>query len=97
MDPAAWLEPMLSPRSIAIVGASDRAGSFGRSTLEQTIAGGFTGEIFPVNPRLSEALGLRCYPSLADRAQPTSLCLSSRTMRSSPNWISSAELVASQP
>ena len=72
-DPAKWLEPMLSPRSIAIVGASDRTGSFGRSTLEQTIAGGFTGEIFPVNPRLSDVLGLRCYPSLADLPHPADL------------------------
>lgn len=73
--PAAWLEPMLSPRSIAIVGASDRAGSFGRSTLEQTIAGGFAGEIYPVNPRLSEVLGLRCYPSLADLPHPADLAI----------------------
>jgi acetate---CoA ligase (ADP-forming) len=66
---------MLSPRSIAIVGASDRAGSFGRSTLEQTIAGGFAGEIFPVNPRLSEIHGLRCYPSLADLPHPADLAI----------------------
>lgn len=72
---AAWLEPMLSPRSIAIVGASDRVGSFGRSTLEQTIAGGFPGEIYPVNPRLTEIHGLRCYPSLADLPHPADLAI----------------------
>lgn len=75
VEPAAWLQPMLSPRSIAIVGASDRAGSFGRSTLEQTIVGGFSGEIYPVNPRLSEVHGLRCYASLADLPHPADLVI----------------------
>ncbi|MFO1088036.1 MAG: acetate--CoA ligase family protein [Hyphomicrobiales bacterium] len=75
VERATWLEPMLSPRSIAIVGASDRVGSFGRSTLEQTIACGFAGEIFPVNPRLSEVHGLQCYPSLADLPHPADLAV----------------------
>lgn len=72
---AAWLGPMLSPRSIAIVGASDRVNSFGRSTLEQTIVGGFPGEIYPVNPRLTEVHGLRCYPSLAELPRPADLAI----------------------
>ncbi|HKF60689.1 MAG TPA: acetate--CoA ligase family protein [Dongiaceae bacterium] len=63
---SAWLRPLLEPRSIAIVGASERPGSFGRSTLTQALANGFKGEIYPVNPNQREILGLKCYPSLAE-------------------------------
>jgi len=70
-----WLKPLLEPRSIAIVGASPRPGSFGRTTLAQTIAGGFTGPIYPVNPNQQEILGLKCYPSLADLPEPADLVI----------------------
>src|SRR5262249_41187287 len=69
----AWLRPLLEPRSIAIVGASDRPGSFGRSTLTQALANGFAGEIFAVNPNYREILGIRCFPSLADLPQAADL------------------------
>jgi acetate---CoA ligase (ADP-forming) len=65
-NPAVWLEPLLSPRSIAVVGASERTGSLGRSTLIQTLANGFEGEIFPVNPNYRQILGRDCHPSLGD-------------------------------
>jgi acetate---CoA ligase (ADP-forming) len=70
-----WLKPLLEPRSIAIVGASQRLGSFGRTTLAQTIAGGFSGPIYPVNPNQQEILGLKCYPSLADLPEPPDLVI----------------------
>ena len=70
-----WLKPLLEPRSIAIVGASQRPGSFGRTTLAQTIAGGFNGRIYPVNPNQQEILGLKCYPSLADLPEPPDLVI----------------------
>lgn len=69
----AWLKPLLEPRSIAIVGASERPGAFGRTTLAQTLAGGFNGKIYPVNPNQREILGLTCYPSLADLPEPADL------------------------
>lgn len=74
-DSASWLEPMLEPRSIAIVGASDREGSFGRTTVEQTLANGFGGKVYPVNPKLKDVLGLRCYPTLADLPAPPELAI----------------------
>lgn len=70
-----WLKPLLEPRSIAIVGASERPGAFGRTTLAQTLAGGFNGEIYPVNPNQREILGLKCYPSLADLPEPADLVI----------------------
>jgi acetate---CoA ligase (ADP-forming) len=71
----AWLQPLLEPRSIAIVGASERPGSFGRSTLTQALANGFKGEIYPVNPSQREILGRKCYPSLAELPRAADLAV----------------------
>ena len=59
-----WLAPMLAPRSVALVGASPRAGSVGAAMVDVLAGGGFEGGIWPVNPRY-EAIGERtCYPGL---------------------------------
>ncbi|MGD1923118.1 MAG: acetate--CoA ligase family protein [Paracoccaceae bacterium] len=58
------LRKLLKPRTIAIVGASDRPGSFGQRTQENLAH--FDGEIWPVNPKRAEIGGLKAYPSIAD-------------------------------
>ena len=57
---------MLEARSVAVIGASTRPGSPGRQMVHQLTAGGFAGDIYPVNPRYEEVLGLRCYPSVGE-------------------------------
>jgi acetate---CoA ligase (ADP-forming) len=57
---------LLEARSVAVIGASTRPGSPGLQMVHQLTAGGFDGEIYPVNPRYDEVLGLRCYPSIGD-------------------------------
>lgn len=57
--------PLLNPKSIAIVGASDRP-SAGRSILVSLGRLGFTGAIYPINPKRNEILGHSCYASLGD-------------------------------
>jgi acetyl coenzyme A synthetase (ADP forming)-like protein len=57
----ASLRPFFKPRSIAVVGASRRAGNIGRRVLERLIEGGFTGEIYPINPQADEIAGRKCY------------------------------------
>lgn len=59
----AELEKLIAPRSIAVLGASARAGSFGARTLENLAR--FAGEVFPVNAKYDSVAGRRCYPSLA--------------------------------
>ncbi len=56
---------LLSPRSIAVVGASPRPDTPGHDTLVQLRRMGFTGRILPVNPKYQEISGLRCVPDLA--------------------------------
>jgi len=57
------LEQIFHPRSVSIVGASGREGSFGRMFLEGLIRIGFR-EIYPVHPRETELLGLKAYQSI---------------------------------
>ena len=64
------LDPLLRPKSIAIVGASDREYSLGQETLQNLTRGEFPGQIYPVNPRYEELGGLTCYPDL-DRLPET--------------------------
>ena len=59
------LDRLLRPRSIAILGASERP-SVGRTLVEALDGIGFRGEIYPVNPRYESLLGRRCYPSVAE-------------------------------
>lgn len=63
---ATLLAPMLTPRSIAFVGASRRPGTPGNAVVRECLRGRFPGTIYPVNPRYEEVEGLACYTSLSD-------------------------------
>ena len=59
------LEPMLAPRAIAVVGASRRPGSVGHAVLRNLVYGGFTGVVYPINPKTKSILSLRCVTDLS--------------------------------
>lgn len=59
------LHPLFVPRSVAVIGASTRPGSVGNDIVKNITEGGFSGNIFPVNPKATELYGLRCYPDVA--------------------------------
>ena len=60
------LEPLLYPKTIAVVGASKKPGKVGHDILANLIKGGFSGKIIPVNPTADQVLDLPCYKSLDD-------------------------------
>jgi acyl-CoA synthetase (NDP forming) len=62
------LTPLLTPDSIAVVGASENVGA-GRQVLENLIQLGYQGKIYPVNPRYEDVLGIPCYSSLTEISQ----------------------------
>jgi acyl-CoA synthetase (NDP forming) len=64
------LDTLLRPRSIAVLGATERAGTVGRTAVENLLEGGFDGALFAVNPRYESVCGVRCFPSLAALPQP---------------------------
>jgi acetyltransferase len=59
------LEYFFAPRSVAVIGASDKPHSVGATVLRNLIEGGFQGTIYPVNPRHDALAGRRVYPSVA--------------------------------
>ncbi|MDP9912502.1 acyl-CoA synthetase (NDP forming) [Variovorax boronicumulans] len=60
------LSRLINPRSIALVGASDREGSIGERTLTNLLThSAFSGDVYLVNPTKSEIRGHRCWPSVA--------------------------------
>jgi acyl-CoA synthetase (NDP forming) len=60
------LDPLLRPRSIAVLGASEREGTVGRHTIENLLKGGYEGGLYAVNPGRKSVLGVPCVASLAD-------------------------------
>jgi acyl-CoA synthetase (NDP forming) len=66
---------MLEARSVAVVGASARPGSFGDRVLTELSRSRSTPEIHLVNPRYTDIAGLPCVPSLEDIAEPVDLVL----------------------
>jgi acyl-CoA synthetase (NDP forming) len=59
------LDPLLRPRSIAIIGASERPGQPGNEILVNLSKGRFPGAIYPVNPGRETVGGIPCHPSIA--------------------------------
>jgi len=62
--PPVDLEPLFAPHSIAVVGASRTPGSVGNAIMQNLVYGGFTGVIYPVNPKARSILGNRCVPGI---------------------------------
>jgi acyl-CoA synthetase (NDP forming) len=68
--PAHRLEPLLRPRSLAVLGATERAGTVGRTAIENLLKGGFEGRLFAVNPRYESVCGVPCFASLSALPEP---------------------------
>ena len=70
-----YLRPLFEPRSVALVGASERADKVGGRVLENLMAAGFHGKLVAVNPRHTQLRGIACVPSVTDLAQPVDLAI----------------------
>src|SRR5512138_1836697 len=70
-----YLRPLFAPRSVALVGASERPESLGRIVYENLLAGGFEGEIYAVNPKHSRILARPALPSLDAIDKPVDLAV----------------------
>src|SRR6266511_1561137 len=69
------LDPFFRPRSVAVIGATETAGSVGRTLLWNLLSSPFGGTIYPVNPKRESVLGVRAYKSLADVPAPIDLAV----------------------
>lgn len=69
------LDDLLSPSSVAVVGASDDPNRIGGRPIAFFKNLGYEGKVFPVNPRRETVQGLQAYPSLADISDPVDFVL----------------------
>lgn len=69
------LNSIFEPESIAVIGASEKADSVGRTLLWNLISNPFGGTVFPINPKRSSVLGIKAYPKLAALPQPVELAV----------------------
>jgi acetyltransferase len=60
------LDAIFRPRSVAVVGATDRAASVGRAVMENLLRGPLREKVYAINPHRSEILGARAFPRIAD-------------------------------
>jgi acyl-CoA synthetase (NDP forming) len=70
-----WLRPLFEPRSIAVIGASGRAGRPGYEAVASAGLLGWNGRLYPVTPKYDEIAGHRCYPEPAALPEPVDLAI----------------------
>lgn len=73
--PHADLTRFLKPRGVAVVGVSQEAGRIGGQALKLLTDFGYTGNIYPVNPKYQDVRGITCYPDVASVPQPCDVAL----------------------
>jgi acetyltransferase len=69
------LDAMFIPNSVAVIGATARPGTVGRTVLENLLHARFQGTVYAVNPKHEEVLGLKTYRSIRDIPQSVDLAV----------------------
>src|SRR5512140_2019008 len=69
------LQPIFSPQSVAVIGATEKVGSVGRTVIWNLISSPFGGTVYPVNPKRANILGIKAYPSIRDVPEPVELAV----------------------
>jgi len=69
------LKRMFNPHAIAVIGASREPGKVGYSVVKNIIEGGYTGHVFPVNPRADEIFGVKCYHTIEELPEPVDVAI----------------------
>ncbi|TFG53582.1 MAG: hypothetical protein E4H37_02755 [Gemmatimonadales bacterium] len=69
------LDPILKPKTIAVIGASRSRYTIGHEILANLISRGFTGAVYPVNPHAHAIHSIRAYPSIGAVPEPVDLAI----------------------
>ncbi len=59
------LDKLFTPQSVAVIGATNRAGAIGNIVMHNILQGGFEGPVLPVNPKHEAVAGVLAYPDVA--------------------------------
>src|SRR5438477_10644267 len=69
------LDAIFAPHSVAVIGASDRAGSVGRAVLWSLVSSPFGGTVYPISDKRSSVLSIKAYKSVADLPESVDLAV----------------------
>ncbi|HDQ00734.1 MAG TPA: CoA-binding protein [bacterium] len=69
------IDKIMNPKSIAVVGASNRPGSVGLAVTSNIIKGGYRGILYPVNPKSPSVQSIKSYPNISDIADEIDLAV----------------------
>ncbi|MEM1238657.1 MAG: bifunctional acetate--CoA ligase family protein/GNAT family N-acetyltransferase [Cyanobacteria bacterium P01_H01_bin.26] len=69
------LSPFFTPNAVAVIGATERPGSVGRTVLWNLISSSFGGTVFPVHPTRTHVLGIKAYATVAEISEPIDLAV----------------------
>src|SRR5271166_568968 len=69
------LDPIFSPKVVAVIGATENKGSVGRTVFQNLGRGGFEGVVYPVNPKRSSVLCVKAYPNIASIPEKVDLAV----------------------
>ena len=78
------LDKIFQPKSIAVVGASERKGSVGAALMRNLLERGFSGEVHPINPKHKKIWNLPACPSIRELGGPVDLAVISTPITSVP-------------
>lgn len=70
-----YLRMLFSPKSVAVIGASDRPNAVGEVVFRNMLESGYQGSLYAVNPAHQEVQGQRAYPSIEDIETPIELAV----------------------
>jgi len=71
--PSEGLPELFEPKSLAVIGASNRPGSVGGTLFRNVLQAGYRGVAYPVNPSSKSVSGVHCYPDIAHLPEPPDL------------------------
>ena len=69
------IESIINPKSIAIVGATNRPGSVGLAVFKNLLQAGYKGVLYPVNPKAMSIQGVKSYPRLVSIPDPVDMAV----------------------
>lgn len=82
------VQTMLNPKSVAIIGASEKEGSVGYTLFDNLINSKYTGEVYAVNPKYDNCQGKKCYASIKDIKEGLDLVVIATPAQTIPNILS---------
>ena len=69
------LDAIFRPETVAVIGATERPGSVGRTIMWNLVSSPFGGTVFPVNSRRPNVLGIKAYPTISDVPEQVDLAV----------------------